>query len=99
PSFASRIVIDELEAPQSQLVVLRRDPDKGPRIWYMHKLRLQHVGVQSAMPFDASLTNAVPPGQIETKGSFGPWNRSVPGETPLDGRFTFDNADLGVFHG
>jgi hypothetical protein len=99
PGFASRIVIDELEAPQSRLVILRREPDKEPRTWSMHKLRLKHVGLQSAMPFDASLTNAVPPGQIETKGSFGPWNRREPGDTPLDGTFTFDDADLGVFHG
>jgi hypothetical protein len=51
------------------------------------------------MPFESVLTNAVPPGQIATSGSFGPWNSRDPGRTPLDGRFTFENADLGVFKG
>jgi hypothetical protein len=51
------------------------------------------------MPFEATLTNAVPPGLIETEGSFGPWHRDDPGHTPLDGRFTFERADLGFFKG
>ena len=51
------------------------------------------------MPFRSVLTNAVPPGQITTTGSFGPWNKVIPGLTPLDGSFTFDKADLGVFKG
>jgi hypothetical protein len=99
PMYASRIVIDELEAPEAQLRVLRREPDKGPRTWYLHKLRLKQVGLHTAMPFEATLTNAVPPGRIETKGAFGPWQRRTPGQTPLDGAFTFEHADLSVFKG
>jgi len=45
------------------------------------------------------LTNAVPPGEIATEGSFGPWQRDDPGDTPLQGRFTFKDADLGFFKG
>jgi AsmA-like C-terminal region len=33
------------------------------------------------------------------KGSFGPWSPDEPGATPLDGKFTFAKADLGVFKG
>ena len=51
------------------------------------------------MPFDATLTNAVPPGEIVTEGSFGPWHRDDPGHTPVGGSFTFERADLGVFKG
>jgi hypothetical protein len=51
------------------------------------------------MPFRTQLTNAVPPGEIDTTGTFGPWQRDDPGQTPLDGGFTFDNADLSVFKG
>src|SRR6185295_1366625 len=51
------------------------------------------------MAFDATLTNAVPPGEIVTKGNFGPWHRDDPGLTPVDGAFTFDRADLSVFKG
>jgi hypothetical protein len=99
PHYASGIVVDELEAPEAQLKILRGDPEKPTRVWYLHKLRLKQVGLRTAMPFEATLTNAVPPGRIETKGTFGPWGREVPGRTPLDGAFTFDDADLGVFKG
>jgi hypothetical protein len=45
------------------------------------------------------LTNAKPPGEILSKGSFGPWVAEDPGDTPLDGNYDFDNADLSVFTG
>lgn len=99
PSYARDLVIEELDAPQAQLVILRDDPAKLPRTWYLHQLRMRTVGIARAMPFETLLTNAVPPGQITASGSFGPWNRVSPAETPLDGQFTFDNADLGVFKG
>ncbi len=98
-SYARDLVIEELEAPDAQLVILRNDPAKVPKTWYMHRLRVRSVGLARAMPFDALLTNAVPPGQIDTVGTFGPWDREAPGSTPLDGRFTFDNANLNVFKG
>jgi hypothetical protein len=65
----------------------------------MHELRVRNVGVGQEMPFETILTNAVPPGRIDTGGAFGPWNADDPGLTPLDGRFTFDRADLGFFKG
>jgi hypothetical protein len=36
---------------------------------------------------------------IETSGTFGPWGREAPGQTPLEGTFTFEHADLDVFKG
>jgi hypothetical protein len=57
---------------------------------------MQSVSLDRPMPFTAALENAVPPGAIETSGSFGPWGREEPGQTPLDGTFTFERADLGV---
>src|SRR6185295_14909112 len=47
----------------------------------------------------ASLTNAKPPGEIVSGGNFGPWNANEPGDTPLDGNYVFEQADLGVFKG
>lgn len=98
-SYAKQVVIDELEAPEAQLVILRGDPTKPTRTWSMHSLRLQSVGMNSAMPFQTTLTNGVPPGEIVSNGSFGPWHRENPGDTPVSGTFTFDHADLGVFKG
>ena len=94
-----QVVIDELVADQAQLTILPRDTEKSPKVWYMHQLHVQSVGANSKMPFQTLLTNAVPPGQINTAGSFGPWRRDDPGLTPLEGGFTFENADLSVFKG
>jgi hypothetical protein len=97
--YVRQVVIDRVEAPDARLVVLRRDTSKPARVWAMHALTLRSVGLQTKMPFDTVLTNAVPPGEITTSGSFGPWARHDPGQTPLEGQFTFERADLSVFDG
>jgi hypothetical protein len=56
-------------------------------------------GSTTPFTFDAILTNALPPGEIKSKGRFGPWNKDNPGDTPVSGDYTFRNADLGVFKG
>jgi hypothetical protein len=91
-------VIDRLHSTDAKLAILSSKPNHDPKVWTIHDLRMQSVG-RASMPFDATLTNAVPPGQIDVTGHFGPWNTEAPGGTPLDGDFTFANADLGVFKG
>jgi hypothetical protein len=51
------------------------------------------------MTFRATLTNAKPPGDIASTGKFGPWSTGEPGDTPVQGTYTFQNADLSVFKG
>jgi hypothetical protein len=97
--MARAFVIDELLAKDARFVIIPRDADKLPKVWSIHDLRMQSVSLDRPMPFTASLENAVPPGAIETSGSFGPWGREEPGQTPLEGKFTLERADLGVFKG
>ena len=94
-----QVVVDRLVADEARLVIIPRDRSRLHRTWAMHRLRVRNVGIDTAMPFDATVTNAVPPGEIVTQGSFGPWHRDDPGHTPLEGAFTFERADLGVFKG
>jgi hypothetical protein len=94
-----KVVVDELIADDAKLVIIPRDREKQHRTWVMHTLRMQNVGVNTKMPFQSTLTNGVPPGEVVTEGSFGPWHRDDPGHTPIDGAFTFDKADLSVFKG
>src|SRR5215475_5013322 len=42
--FLRQIVINDLEAPDSELTILRSDPSKPPRVWSMHTLHIQRVG-------------------------------------------------------
>jgi len=93
------IVVDEMISTDSRLVIIPREAGKNPKVWAIHRLRMRNLGVDQAMPFEAMLTNAVPPGDIQTSGSFGPWQADEPGQTPLEGKFQFDRADLGFFKG
>jgi hypothetical protein len=93
------IVVNELVADEAKLVIIPRRPDKRPKVWDMHELRVRNVGIGREMPFHTILTNAVPPGQIDTSGSFGPWHAEEPGFTAINGHFTFERADLGFFKG
>ena len=63
------------------------------------KLTLRSVGPGQPMTFSARLTNAKPPGLIDSRGSFGPWQKDDPRATPVSGNYTFRHADLGVFKG
>jgi hypothetical protein len=97
--YGRDVIIERLDAPDATLTILRADPNKAARVWYLHRLTLRTVGLATTMPFETMLTNAVPPGQIAASGTFGPWSRLDPGATPIAGRFTYDNADLSVFKG
>jgi hypothetical protein len=97
--IARTFVIDELISRDARLGLIPDTPDNHEKVWSIHRLRMNAVSVDRAMPFVATLENAVPPGNIETSGTFGPWRSEAPGQTALHGRFVFDHADLGVFKG
>lgn len=98
-SYIRQVVLDHLDANDAELVILRGDPKKPTRTWYLHELHMQSLGMNTAMPFQTVLTNGIPPGDIVSQGSFGPWMREDPGRTPLGGDFTFEHANLDVFKG
>ena len=93
------VIIDKLDTNDARLIILPFERDKAPKIWAIHNLHMREVGSQQPWPFNATLTNGVPPGEIDVKGRFGPWHRDEPGDTPLDGAFNFAKADLSVFKG
>jgi AsmA-like C-terminal region len=93
------VVIDTLDSVDARLIIIPDEPDKNPKIWAIHRLRMHDVGVNESMPFEATLTNGVPPGEIAVQGSFGPWHTNDEGDTPLKGSFDFARADLSVFKG
>ena len=99
PPMAEGVVIDTLDTKDGQIVTIPKNKEKSPKVWAIHALRLRNVGAGQAMPFEAKLTNAVPPGEIDTAGTFGPWLPDTPGASALEGTFTFARADLSIFHG
>jgi hypothetical protein len=92
-------VIDRMDTNDARLIILPFERQKTPKVWAIHNLHMRDLGAMHSWPFKATLTNAVPPGEIDVNGKFGPWDRQEPGDTPLEGAFMFAKADLGVFKG
>jgi hypothetical protein len=93
------VLIGEIVSDDAELRMLPKSADKDPHVFAIHHLVMHSVGLDRPAKFTAQLTNAIPPGEIETKGTFGPWSPDDPGQTPLAAEYTFDKADLGVFQG
>jgi hypothetical protein len=93
------VIIDRFEAPDTVLTLIPRNPAKQPKVFAIHHLVMEKVGRGYAIPYIAVLTNPKPEGQIETSGTFGPWNIAHPASTPVSGRYVFANADLNTIDG
>ncbi len=93
------VLIQEIVSDDAELHLLPESADKDPHVFAIHHLVMHSVGLDRAASFTAELRNAVPPGEIFSKGSFGPWSPDAPGQTPLSATYTFEKADLGVFKG
>ena len=93
----SAVLIEEVICRNATLVILPKDNSHVPLRFDIDRLRLQSAGLDVAMKYDATLTNPKPPGNIQSHGVFGPWSAEEPGDTPLAGNYSFQNADLGVF--
>jgi hypothetical protein len=93
------VQIDDVVADGAILEVASSDPEKGPLKFSFHEFTLSHAGGNGPASFRAKLSNPEPPGEISTTGKFGPWNADNVGKTPVSGEYSFEHADLGVFHG
>ena len=93
------VVIDHLECDNCQLNILPKRADKNPLQFEIHRLTMQKVGLGRSAPYQATLTNAVPKGEIQVFGQFGPWQPDEPSLTQLSGDYTFKHADLNPFPG
>jgi hypothetical protein len=60
---------------------------------------MQNFSFDSAASFQALLTNPKPLGQIHCDGQFGPWQADDPAQTPVDGAYTVQNADMSTLKG
>jgi hypothetical protein len=91
--------IDRIVATRATFRITPRDPTKLPRVFEIHDLEMHEFGSVRGSEFTASLTNPKPEGRIETSGTFGPWQSDDPHLTPVEGSYTFKNADLNTIKG
>jgi hypothetical protein len=90
--------IGEIIADGSAVQIDRSDTN-DPLLFDIHTLKLTSVSRSAPLTYAISLHNPLPPGEIRLQGKFGPWNSGDPGQTPVAGRYTFQNADLSTFNG
>jgi hypothetical protein len=94
-----RFGVDSIDCSNARLVLETSKPGKLPLQIAIARFKLTGIGSGRPMGFEAELTNPKPTGAIHTTGSFGPWNRGDPGESPINGNYQFDHADLSDFKG
>lgn len=98
-SLPIRFQLGNIECQDASLTLETSKPGKMPlEIAFTH-LTLSNVTPDQPMHFQAELTNPKPVGIVHTKGTFGPWLVSDPGESSVTGDYTFDNARLADFKG
>ena len=98
PAQSSPVEVQTIHAIATELNIFPADPAKPPRVFKIHDLQFKTAGPGQPMHYRAKLDNPTPPGEIQTTGMFGPWQRDDPGMTPIAGAYEFKYADLGVFH-
>ncbi len=94
-----RFQLGNVDCKDAVLVLETSKPGKLPLEIDIARLKLSGISPNSAMHYEAELTNPRPVGTIHTKGVFGPWQVTDPGESPIAGDYRFDDANLGDFKG
>lgn len=95
---ATGVIVQRLTATNARLAIIPREDWKNPKVWDIATLEMNNLRSGEPATFRASLTNPIPEGTIETIGAFGPWQPDQPGDTPVEGDYTFA-ADLGTIEG
>ena len=93
------LVVDRVVVDRARVEIASSRPDKPPRVFAMQSLTLASVALDRPISFEAGLTNPKPVGQVATTGQFGPWNKAAVRDTPISGRYEFNDADLATFNG
>ena len=94
-----RVIIERFEAPDTVITLIPKRAGKQPKVFTVHHLVMDSLGINQTIPYIATLTNPVPKGEIETSGTFGPWNNAHPARTPISGKYDFANANLDTIEG
>jgi hypothetical protein len=94
-----KILVDRFVCDQAQLIINTLKPGKLPLEFDIKNLTMTSIGPDGPMHFDADLTNPKPVGNVLSTGSFGPWQADSPRDTPVNGTYSLNHADLGTIKG
>ncbi len=94
-----KILVDHIICNDSELVIGTAKPGATPKLFKLDHIALHDFGADRPWPYDATLINALPRGEIHATGSFGPWNRDNPGDSPVTGDYLFDHVEMNTIRG
>jgi hypothetical protein len=93
------IYVDKFVCEDTKLVINTLNPDKPPLEFAISDLKMKDIGPGEPLQFNATLVNPRPVGDIQSTGLFGPWQQNNPRDTPVQGDYSFSNADLSTIKG
>jgi hypothetical protein len=93
------VFVDNFVCQDTKLLINTSKPGKPPLEFDISDLRMKDIGPGSPMSFEATLVNPKPVGNIRSDGMFGPFHESDPRDTPVQGNYSFTDADLGTLKG
>jgi hypothetical protein len=95
----SKTLIGQFVADNAVLEFLRHDSAQPSVKFQVHHFVIHNLGSDRSMTFETSLSNPEPKGEIRANGKFGPWREGEAEQTPVEGNYTFQRADLGSIPG
>ncbi len=98
-SAFSNVLVERVVCERAEVVLETDKPDKLPMTFAIAHLKLRNLMAGKPVEFEAELTNPKPTGEIRTEGRFGPWAMDDPGQSPVEGKYQFQHANLGEFKG
>jgi hypothetical protein len=93
------ISVDEIVANGATVEFAYHEADKPPLRFEVQEAVLRNVIPERPFDYRLRVHNPEPPGEVAVEGKFGNWKRGDAGETPISGEYTFEHADLSVYHG
>src|SRR5580658_8795524 len=93
------IFVDQFIWEDAKLVINTSKPGKAPLEFAISDLKMKEIGPGQPFQFDATLVNPKPVGDIQSSGLFGPWQQDSPRDTPVQGDYSFNHADLSTIKG
>ena len=72
-SESDQTIIEELRADNALLELATGQTGEKKLVFQIHHALFHNIGGRNAVPFQVSLHLPVPPGEVESSGSIGPW--------------------------
>src|SRR6202051_1913530 len=93
------IFVEKFYCEHTALVINTMNREKRPLEFAISELKMKDIGSGQPLQFDAKLINPKPVGEIQSTGLFGPWQQASPRDTPVQGKYSFNHADLSTIRG